>query len=92
MRLFTSSPFRRLPVNVLNLRTTLASVPYGIKAIRPPDGDTLKKVTKVWTNFSKRFQLPSPSQKDESIIKVVSMGIGHTSSVGNKEEFNSYAI
>ena len=75
---------------MLNLRTTLALVPYGIRAMRPPDGDTLKKVTKVWTNFSRRFQLPSPPQTEESIIKVVSIGMGHTSSVGDKDEFNSY--
>ena len=69
---------------MLNLRTTLASVPNGMRAIRPPDGDTLKKETKVWTKYNKRFQLLSLSHRDESIMKVVSIGIGHAS-VGNTE-------
>ena len=71
---------------MLNLRTTLASVPNAIKAIRPPDDDTLKKVTKVWTKYSKRFQLLSLSHRDESITNVVSIGIGHAS-VGKKVQF-----
>ena len=90
-RLLTSSPFRRLPVNVLNLRTTLALVLYGIRAIRPPDGDTLKKVTKVWTNFCTRFQLPRSSHAEESMMKVVSIGIGQTSSVRQNVEYKNYS-
>lgn len=52
-----------------------------MSAIRPPDGDTLKKETNVWTKYSNRFQSLSLSHTDESIMKVVSIGIGHTVSV-----------
>ena len=84
-RLLTSPPLRRLPVNVLKLRTTLASLLNWIRAIRPPDGDTLKYVTNVWTKYSKRFQLLLSSQSDESIMKVVSIGMGHISSIEKKK-------
>ena len=77
--LLTSVLLRRLPERVLNLRTTLASELKVTRAIRPPEGDTLKKLTKVLTKYSRRFQLPLLSQTLESIIKVVSIGIGQDS-------------
>ena len=77
--LLTSVLLRRLPERVLNLRTTLASELKVMRAIRPPEGDTLKKFTKVWTKYSRRFQLLLSSQTLESIIKVVSIGIGQDS-------------
>ena len=77
--LLTSVLLRRLPERVLNLRTTLASELKVMRAIRPPEGDTLKKFTKVLTKYSRRFQLPLSSQTLESIIKVVSIGIGQDS-------------
>ena len=69
--------------NVLNLRASLASVPYGMRAIRLPDDerDTLKKLTKVCTKYNKRFQSLSLPHTDESIMKEVSIGIGHTAPV-----------
>ena len=77
--LLTSVLLRRLPERVLNLRTTLASELKVMRAMRPPEGDTLKKFTKVWTRYSRRFQLLLSSQTLESIIKVVSIGIGQDS-------------
>ena len=88
--LLTSALFRRLPVNVLNLRTTLAVLLYGTRAIRPPDGEILKKLTKVWTKFSKRVQSRRLRHSDESIMKVVSIGIGHSSPVDKKAQYISY--
>lgn len=79
--LLTSAPLRRLPVNVLNLRSTLAWVLNWITATRPPDGDTSKKRTRVWRKFNKRVQLRRLAHPDESTMKVVSIGIGHSSPV-----------
>ena len=89
--LLTSASFRRFPVNVLNLRTTLASVLNSISAMRPPDEETLKKLIKVWTKYSNRFQLLT-SQRDESIMNVVSIGIGHSSSAEEKNRALNYKL
>ena len=58
-------------------------------AIRPPDGETLKYVTKVWRKYNKRFQLLPSTQFDESTIKVVSMGIGQMSPVGKAKKMET---
>ena len=90
--LLTSVLLRRLPERVLNLRTTLASELKVTRAMRPPEGDTLKKFTKVCTKYSRRFQLLLLSQTLESIIKVVSIGIGQDSVEKKSIEFPLFIV